>query len=203
MRKSYSWIFVTVILAVPFAVYGIVNWYQTRFDQLPLLGNKGHVLLDFHFINQDNKAITLSGSENKIMVVNFFFSHCSSICPKMFNNLKRVQAYAGIDNLQINSFTVDPARDSVARLKTYTDLYEIKGDWNLLTGEKIELYRLARKSFMITATDGDGGENDFIHSDLLVLVDTDKRIRGYYNGTETEAVNKLIKDIKKLAEEND
>ena len=112
-----------------------------------------------------------------------------------------MQAYAEIDNLQINSFTLDPLRDSVQRLRTFARLYEIKGDWNLLTGDKIELYRLARKSFLITATDGDGGENDFIHSDLLVLIDTHKRIRGYYTGTDIEATNKLIKDIKKLAKE--
>ena len=157
--------------------------------------------MDFHLLNQNGIETSLSDSENKIIVANFFFSHCPSICPKMFNNLKRVQAYAEIDNLQINSFTVDPLRDSVQRLRTFARLYEIKGDWNLLTGDKIELYRLARKSFLITATDGDGGENDFIHSDLLVLIDTHKRIRGYYNGTDIEAVNKLIKDIEKLAKE--
>jgi protein SCO1/2 len=203
MRKGYMWLFVTVILVIPFAMYAIVNWYQNGFESLPVLGDKGHTIMNFHFLNQDNKEISRAGSENKIIVANFFFSHCPSICPKMVNNLKRVQAYAGIDNLQINSFTVDPLRDSVQRLRTYSRLYEIKGDWNLLTGDKIELYRLARKSFLITATDGDGGENDFIHSDLLVLIDTDKRIRGYYKGTENDEVNQLIKDIKKLAKEKD
>ena len=77
-----------------------------------------------------------------------------------------------------------------------------ESNWQLLTGSKQEIYRLARKSFQVVATDGDGGDNDFIHSDQLILIDTKKRIRGYYEGTEEKETAQLIKDIKKLEHEN-
>jgi protein SCO1/2 len=98
----------------------------------------------------------------------------------------------------ISSLTVDPDRDSVGRLRTYAEHTGIKTNWLLLTGEKISLYKFARKDLMIVATDGDGGPADFIHSEDLVLVDPLERIRGYYKGTDETEVNRLIHDIDKL-----
>lgn len=92
--------------------------------------------------------------------------------------LIRAQAYANVDNLLIHSFTVDPERDSVGQLKSYAEKFGIKGNRHLLTGDKKELYRLARKSFFIAATDGDGDPDDFIHSENLVLIDPQGRTRG-------------------------
>jgi protein SCO1/2 len=120
----------------------------------------------------------------------------------MTYNLKRIQAYVGIDNLLIASFTVDPGRDSVAQLSRCAQKFGVTGAWHLLTGDKKELYQLARKSLLITATDGDGGPDDFIHSENLVLIDKQLRIRGYYDGTNEAAINRLIHDIKKVAKEN-
>lgn len=200
-RNSSIWLFVAVVLLVPFTVFGIYSWYQSRFQQLPFLGEEGHTISDFQLTDQSGAAVSLQNWKGKIVVANYFFTHCPSICPKMMYQLKRVQAYAGIKNLQLASFTVDPERDSVKRLQEYATRFDIKGNWNLLTGDKKELYRLARNSFMITATDGDGGPDDFIHSDKLVLIDTQKRIRGFYNGTDEVQVNQLIKDVKRLAEE--
>lgn len=190
-----------LVLAVPFTVYGLVNWYQSRFQRLPVLGEQGHTISDFQFQDQNGSDVSLQDWNGKIVVANYFFTHCSSICPKMMYQLKRVQAYGGLKNLLITSFTVDPERDSVGRLREYAAKFEIKGAWHLLTGDKKSLYRLARNSFLVTATDGDGGPDDFIHSDNLVLIDTQKRIRGFYNGTDEADVAQLINDLKKLAEE--
>jgi protein SCO1/2 len=103
--------------------------------------------------------------------------------------------------LLITSFSIDPERDSVARLKAYATRFNVTGQWFLLTGEKKTIYRLARNSFMVTATDGDGGANDFIHSEKLVLVDKSGQIRGFYDGTSETAVRQLIRDIQKLKAE--
>lgn len=202
MQTRYNtWLFMAVVLLVPFSVYGLVSWYQGRFQPLPVLGGDGHMIADFNFQDQSNHTVSLQDFNGKIVVANYFFTHCPGICPKMMYQLKRVQAYATIPNLLIVSFTVDPERDSVKRLQNYAEKSEIGNGWHLLTGDKRALYRLARNSFLITATDGDGGPDDFIHSDKFVLIDTQKRIRGFYNGTEETEVAQLIKDIKKLANE--
>ena len=97
----------------------------------------------------------------------------------------------------------DPERDNPERLRSYVNKFSINtNNWQLLTGTKTEIYRLARNGFMIVATDGDGGPEDFIHSEKLVLIDKQRRIRGYYNGTNSAEVNNLINDIKKLQHEN-
>lgn len=194
------WLFVLAVLLLPFSVYGVVTWYQSRYQSLPVLAGRGS-MENFHLQDSDGPTVTPDAWKGKIVVANYFFTHCPSICPRMMYSLKRVQAYAGIANLQIASFTVDPERDSSAQLKAYAKQLDIGGNWQLLTGDKKLLYRLARKSFQLVATDGDGGANDFIHSDKLVLLDTDRQVRGYYKGTDAGEVAQLIKDIQKLAAE--
>src|SRR6476620_4438329 len=109
MRSKYNmWVFVAVVLLVPFSVFGIVRWYENTYQQLPVLGPTGHVVSDFNLDNQHGSNTTLDQWNGKIVVANYFFTHCPSICPKMIYNLKRVQAYADIKNLQINSLSVDP-----------------------------------------------------------------------------------------------
>jgi len=122
----------------------------------------------------------------------------------MTSNLKLVQdAFKNDDNVVIISFTVDPETDTAGRLKWYANHFSINtSKWNLLTGDKKDIYKLARESFYVSAGDGDGGPDDFIHSDKLVLIDKQKQIRGYYTGTEKNDVEKLIHDIKKLENEN-
>jgi protein SCO1/2 len=200
MRRIYN-IWLLAVLLVPFSLYGLVTWYQSRFSALPVLGPESHQITDFRLQNQKGQTVSLKDWEDKIVVANYFFAHCPAICPKMVYQLKRVQAYAGVENLLIASFTVDPERDSTARLKAYAKQHGVLKKWDLLTGDKKELYRLARNAFLVSATDGDGGPDDFIHSEKLVLIDTQKRIRGFYSGTDETEVNQLIKDIKKLAAE--
>jgi protein SCO1/2 len=120
-------------------------------------------------------------------------------------NLQKLQTRLKTDTtLLINSFTVDPESDSVTQLKEYAIRFQYDlHNWNLLTGAKKDIYRLARNSFDVAATDGDGGETDFIHSEQIILVDKQLRIRGYYKGTDETQVDQLANDIKKLENEKD
>ena len=194
--------FLAAVVLLPMAVFAVVKWYEHSYTKLPVLGAKDHTIANFSLVNQYGATTSLSDWENKITVDNFFFTHCPSICPKMIRNLKKVQQqYAGEEEILINSFTVDPERDSVAQLKHYARRLDIKNNWQLITGDKKDIYKLARRSFLVVATDGDGGPTDFIHSELLVLVDKEKRIRGYYNGTDETEVDNLLRDINRLKKE--
>jgi protein SCO1 len=198
MRPNWKiWSFFIIVILAPVVVFGLVKLYQRMFEPLPVLGPENHVVHDFSFQNQRGESVTIDAWKGKIVVANFFFTHCPAICPKMIYQLKRVQAYAKKD-VFITSFSVDPERDSVARLRDYAGQAGIKGNWMLLTGDKRELYRFARKELEIVATDGDGGPGDFIHSENLVLIDRNKKIRGYYKGTSETDVDRLIRDISKL-----
>jgi protein SCO1/2 len=203
MLKKYTILsFLLIVLVLPFTVFGVVKWIENRFQKLPVYEYIGPTL-NFNLKNQYGEIVDQKHWEDKIIIADFFFTHCPVVCPKMKKNLLRVEAAFRKDaDIKINSFSVDPERDSVAQLKKFADKIGISGNWNLLTGDKIDIYRLARNSFRIVATDGDGGESDFIHSEKFVLLDKQKRIRGYYTGTDEEEVNKLIKDIKKLKHEN-
>jgi protein SCO1 len=203
MKKYTIWLFMAAVVFLPMGVFALVKWFEHSYTELPVLGPESHVIADFQLSNQYGAITSLKNWEGKITVDNFFFTHCPAVCPKMIRSLKKVQQqYAGDEAISINSFTVDPERDSVAQLKSYAQRLDIKQNWQLLTGEKKEIYKLARKSFLVVATEGDGGPTDFIHSELLVLVDREKRIRGYYNGTDEEEVNNLLRDIGRLKKEH-
>lgn len=200
MKRKYSpWIFVASVILLPVTVFAVVQWAEDRYQQLPVLGPELHRIDDFRLTDQNGKTADLATWENRIVIAHVFFTRCPNVCPKMIYQLKRAQAYADVPNLLIASFTVDPERDSSRRLQQYAAQWRMKNNWQLLTGDKKQLYRLARKSLLLTATDGDGGPNDFIHSELLVLIDTRKQIRGFYEGTDEASVNRMIKDIRKLA----
>ena len=203
MLKKYNiWVFLAVVLLTPMAVFALVKWYERAYTPLPLMGGEGHTIADFSLTNQHGGRSTQKDWNDKIVVADFFFTHCPVVCPKMTRSLKEVQRlYINDKELLITSFTVDPERDSAGQLAAYAKKMDIDKNWLLLTGDKKELYRLARKSFLITATDGDGGEDDFIHSELLILIDKQRRIRGYYNGTVQAEVEELIADIARLKRE--
>lgn len=194
------YIFIIAVIGIPVLVFGITQWYQSRFERLPVLGPDKHVVGNFSFQDQRNENINLNNWKGKIVVAAYFFTSCPSVCPKLMNQLKRIQTSAA-ENVLINSFTVDPERDTVGRLMKYAEEHGIKANWLLLTGDKINLYRFARTDLMIVATDGDGGPADFIHSENLVLIDPQMRIRGYYKGTEKNEADRLIRDIGKLNRE--
>ncbi len=199
MTKYSYWLFIALVMIVPVTVFAMVKWYENNYTALPVLGGENHRIADFTLADQHGSIVSLKNWENKIVVADFFFTHCPVICPKMTRSLKKVQAvYNSNTQLQLASFSVDPERDSVRQLKKYAERMDVAGNWLLLTGSKKELYKLARKSFLVTATDGDGGPQDFIHSELLILIDKQKRIRGFYNGTIALEVDELIRDISRL-----
>jgi len=165
----------------------------------------GHFISGFSLTNQDGEIVNESIIKNKIVIADFFFTSCPSICPKMTSQLERVQKeFINDDRVMILSHTVWPERDSVPLLKDYALQYNaVKSKWMFLTGDKIHLYDLARKSYLVAPSLTDtnfthGSENDFVHTENFVLVDSKKRIRGYFDGTDSEEVDELILDIKTL-----
>ena len=164
---------------------------------------KYHVISDFSLINQNGKTITQKEYENKIYVADFFFTTCPSICPIMTDNMGIIQKEIINDNeVMLLSHSVTPQIDSVAQLKKYALEKGVNDTkWNLVTGDKKQIYELARKSYFAVKTDGDGGKYDMIHTENFILVDKKKRIRGFYDGTNDEEIQKLIKDISILKTE--
>jgi len=171
-------------------VIGGINAVDTIYHSVP----------EFAFTNQKGNTITDNDLNGKIYVADFFFTTCKSICPKMTAQLERVQKeFSDIESVALLSHTVDPEQDSVPVLKDYAEKsHAEENKWNFVTGSKVEIYEIARKGYFVTAMDGDGGEEDFIHSPLFVLIDKEKHIRGYYDGTSPEEVDDLIHDIKRL-----
>jgi protein SCO1/2 len=160
-----------------------------------------HKIRNFEMTNQLGQKVSLDQLEGKVLLVDFFFTSCPGICPTLTKNLRKVQnAYVKNDTLlQILSFSVDPVRDSVARLRKYGYDYQVNPDnWWLLTGDKKEIYDLARHDFFVSVTEGDGGPDDFVHTEKLVLIDKNRNIRGYYNGLDSNAVKQCAADIATL-----
>lgn len=167
----------------------------------------GHTIGDFSFLNQEGELITQEEIDGKVFVAEYFFTTCPTICPVMNHQLMRVQkAFADEEQFRILSFTVNPEVDTVAQMKRYAEEHQANShQWHFLTGEKEALYGLARKSFFVlkpaeAANLGDAG-NDFIHTNNFVLVDKQRRIRGYYDGTSVSAVDSLIYDVRRLLNE--
>ena len=178
---------------------------------LPIFGEKKlgntdtlyHTISDFSLSNQFGETVTNKTVAGKIYVADFFFATCQSICPQMSTNLKDVQkAFENDDSLLIVCHTVNPLHDTVAVLNAYGQTYGAKkGKWHFLTGNKKQIYDLAKTSYLVNALEEDGTPEGFLHSELLLLIDTKGRIRGMYDGTDKVQVTKLIKDIKLLKTE--
>ena len=161
---------------------------------------KFHRILDFNLKNQNGKLVTQKTFENKIYVANFFFTTCPSICPIMTGNMFVLQNIFKKDSsVLLLSHSVTPKIDSVAQLKKYAlEKGVIDEKWHLVTGPKKEIYDLARQSYMAVKKNGDGEQHDMIHTENFILIDPDKRIRGYYDGTVREDMDEIQKDIKDL-----
>lgn len=163
---------------------------------------KYHTIADFSLINQNGKTITQETYKNKIYIADFFFTTCQTICPIMTDHMVILQNQLKLDpEVMLLSHTVTPKIDSVAQLKKYAlEKGVLDAKWNLVTGDKKEIYQLARKSYLAVKSNGDGGEYDMIHTENFILVDQKKRIRGYYDGTNLEDVELLLRDIELLKE---
>ena len=164
---------------------------------------KFHRIADFELVNQNGKTITQQDFKGKIYIADFFFTTCPTICISMTNNMLKIQKeIENNPNILLISHTVTPKIDSVAKLKKYAEEKGVNDKkWHLVTGEKKEIYRLARKSYLAAKGDGDGGTFDMIHTENFILVDPDKRIRGFYDGTNLEEISRLLSDIEILNSE--
>lgn len=162
-----------------------------------------HKISDFSLTNQNGETVTQNKFDNKIYVADFFFTTCQSICPIMTKNMKEIQDKLIKDSeVLLLSHTVFPEIDSVEVLKKYAienDVIDSK--WDLVTGDKKQIYDLARKSYL-AAKDNSFGEYEMIHTENFVLIDKKKQIRGFYDGTNNEEIDRLYKDIKILKNSN-
>ena len=161
---------------------------------------KYHRIADFSLLNQNGDTITQENYRDKIYVADFFFTTCPTICPIMTANLVEVQAALANDpEVLLLSHSVTPEIDSVAQLKKYAIEKGVNdAKWNLVTGDKKQIYELARKSYLAVQEDGDGGPFDMIHTENFILVDKQRRIRGFYDGTKEEEMDRLLSDIEIL-----
>lgn len=166
--------------------------------------SRDHRIGDFHLINQNGDSISKSDFEGKIYIADFFFTRCQTICPIMAINMSELQEYyKDDDDLKFLSHSVTPDIDSVSVLRAYADKNNaIDGKWEITTGKKTHIYELARKSYFAVLDEGDGGEQDFIHTEQFVLVDKLKQIRGFYDGTDAREIERIIKDIEVLKSED-
>ena len=161
-----------------------------------------HTVKDFNLINQNGIKVSSKDYENKIYVVDFFFTSCPSICPIMTNNMLLIQEeFIQNNNIMLLSMSVTPEIDNVEVLKKYAiEKGVIDSKWNITTGSKKHIYELARKSYFAVLDQGDGGLQDFIHTPNFILVDTKKQIRGIYDGTVEKEISRLIQDINILVD---
>ena len=164
---------------------------------------KYHTIADFSLINQNGKTVTQDTYNDKIYIADFFFTTCQTICPIMTDHMVILQNKLKHDpDVMLLSHTVTPKIDSVAQLKNYAlNKGVLDTKWNLVTGDKKEIYELARKSYLAVKSYGDGGDYDMIHTENFILVDQKKRIRGYYDGTRKEDIELLLSDIDILKKE--
>ena len=181
-------------------IYNPVDFNPKYVDKSIQNVNKNHTVKDFNLINQNGNNITSKDYENKIYVVDFFFTRCPSICPIMTDNMKKIQnEYINNDDVMLLSMSVTPDIDDIEVLKDYAVEKGVNDSkWNITTGSKKHIYELARKSYFAVVDQGDGGLQDFIHTPNFILVDTKKQIRGIYDGTEDNEILRLIKDINVL-----
>ena len=190
-----------------------LGYYYKEFKAAPktlaVVGNPGHTIEAFSFTDQNGATVTEKDVAGKIFVVEYFFTTCKGICPKMNDNMARVYAaFRGNDGVKILSHTVTPQIDSAPVLRAYAERYEADPvQWKFLTGPKQELYQKAEDSYLISALENQKGlsiEEKFLHDKHFVLVDRQGRLRGkFYDGTNPGEVQQLIGDIKELLKEKE
>ncbi|HEX9828330.1 MAG TPA: SCO family protein [Flavobacteriaceae bacterium] len=187
----------------PLPIYQPANVNSELVDSTLLDTRKYHTIADFSLINQNGKTITQDDYKDKIYVADFFFTTCQTICPIMTDNMAEIQEQILNDNeVMLLSHSVTPEIDSVEQLKRYSKEKGVLDEkWNLVTGDKKQIYDLARKSYMAVKTMGNGDQYDMIHTENFMLIDKKRQIRGYYDGTKPEDIARLLNDIKILKKE--
>jgi protein SCO1 len=211
-------ILVTILVLPGFLYYLLQEKGENRYKPLPVFGPKEvaktfhsrrgkkipdtiyHTVRNFKLLNQNGDPVGLPTDSNRIAVVSFFFTRCKSVCVHTNSQIARIaEVFAGNKRLEFYSISVDPEFDQPAVLKSYAAKYEpVNKHWHFLTGEKDLIFDLAKKDFLVDALEKDGL---LIHSPRLILLDSKKRIRGYYDPTGKEQIEKLIDEIKVLITE--
>ena len=165
-----------------------------------LVGKTEHTVPDFSFIDQNGNTVNQQTVEDKIYVVDFFFTSCPSICIDLTNNLKEIQsAFIDNENVLILSHSVDPKVDNIERLQKYASINNINNKkWFLLTGPIEETIRMAQLGYFAIASIANHDENSLIHTENIILIDKNRQIRGIYNGTSSLEISYLIDDINRL-----
>ncbi len=165
--------------------------------------NKDHKVGKFNLINQNGEIITQNDFIGKIYIADFFFTRCQTICPIMALNIAELQeTYKNDPEIKFLSHSVTPKMDSVSVLRIYANNKgAIDGKWEITTGNKKQIYDLARRSYFAVLDDGDGGEQDFIHTEQFILIDKKGQIRGFYDGTDKNEIPRIYKDIEILKNE--
>jgi protein SCO1/2 len=178
--------------------------------KLPILGERYvddnqdtvyHSIADFAFVNQIGDTIRKEDMAGKIYVADFFFTTCPTICPVMKKEMLRVyEQFKGEPNFRILSHSIDPTHDTQAVLKDYAEKLGVPdaATWNFLTGDQEKIFEIGQTSYMTTTMADDMEPGGFLHSGAFLLVDQQGRIRGVYDGTKTEQVDRLLADIPKL-----
>ncbi|SFZ89888.1 protein SCO1/2 [Flaviramulus basaltis] len=203
-------IIIIVLIYNTLNVYKPLNIYQPAMVSTELVDStiqyqkKYHKIADFSLINQNGKTITQEDYKNKIYVADFFFTTCQTICPIMTGHMAEIQEkIINDDEVMLLSHSVTPKIDSVAQLKRYAKLKGVNDSkWNLVTGDKKQIYDLARKSYLAVKDNEYGGEFDMIHTENFMLIDKKRQIRGFYDGTNAEDIDRLLEDIKILKKED-
>lgn len=203
------------LLLGPVLVFYLISKGDHKFMELPYYGPKEpvynsdgtvdtlyHEIPSFTFTNQFGETVTDADFEDQILIVDFFFSTCPTICPKMSNHMSGLQLQlkeAHFDDVHLLSHTVNPEFDTPEVLKEYGDKHEADFDrWTFVTGDKAAIYEQGVKGYMLPAQEDALAPGGFLHSEQFVLVDKDRHIRGYYDGTELAEMRRLMKDVKML-----
>ena len=198
-------------IAILFIVAILMSCQNTSIEPLPILGNTTvvdgdtvyHTIPDFQFVDQDSQVITNASFAERIYVSDFFFTSCPSICPKVKKEMLRMyERYSTNPDIAFISHSIDTRRDSVPRLKQYSDNLGVRGDfWHFVTGDKDALFRIA-DDYFVSALEDPGAPGGFDHSGRLILVDKNRHVRSFCNGTDAEEVDRFMVDIDQLLHEN-
>lgn len=213
--KTFGIVFLIISIVILSIIYNKLNVYQPLPIYQPAMVStelvdstiqyqkKYHKIADFKLINQNGKTITQDDYKDKIYVADFFFTTCQTICPIMTNHMAEIQKeIINDDDVMLLSHSVTPQIDTVAQLKRYAITKGVNDKkWNLVTGDKKQIYELARKSYLAVKTAGDGGPFDMVHTENFMLIDKKRQIRGFYDGTNPEDIDRLLDEIKILKEE--
>jgi protein SCO1 len=198
------------------AIFLLLAGCKNESDKLPILGSREavtkqvngktvtdtvyHTIPDFAFVSQYGDTVTAKTLAGKVYVADFFFTSCPTICPKMKTQLKRVYEQFGKDNrVVLLSHTIDPNHDTVPVLKAFADQLGVTGrNWLFVTGDRDKIYDIGQNSYMVTAAEDSSAPGGVVHSGAFVLVDANRHIRGIYDGTKPDAVDKLMADMTTL-----